>query len=176
LGKIVDVETGKALPRNQEGEVLVKGPQLMEGYLDNEKATQETINSDGWLHTGDIGYVDDDGCFYIVDRLKELIKVKGLQVAPSELENLLRKLPGVADCAVIGIPSDSSGELPRAYIVKGDTSLSSDDVTGYIKKKVAPFKQLAGGVEFVDAIPKAATGKILRRELKRNYLESKGKK
>ncbi|CAG7823160.1 unnamed protein product, partial [Allacma fusca] len=101
---------------NQNGEIFVRGPQVMKGYLDNEEATRNTIDKDGWLRTGDIGYYAEDEYFYIVDRLKELIKVKGLQVAPSELETVLSSFAKVADVAVIGVPDERAGELPRAYV------------------------------------------------------------
>jgi len=166
LCKVIDVESGKTLGANQEGEILVKGPQVMKGYYKNEAATAATIDSDGWLHTGDIGYYDEDKCFYIVDRLKDLIKVKGLQVSPSEIENVLREHPDIADVAVIGVPDEESGELPRAFIVKQTDSLSEAQIHDFLKDKLASFKQLRGGIHFIPAVPKAASGKILRKELK----------
>ncbi|CAL8097190.1 unnamed protein product [Orchesella dallaii] len=168
--KVVDPSTGEALGVQQRGEICVKGPQVMKGYFNNDKATAETIDSEGWLHTGDIGLFDKDECFWIVDRMKELIKVKGLQVAPSELEDMLRTHPDVADVAVIGIPDERAGELPRAYIVRKNDALSENAVKDFIAEKVSEHKKLAGGVEFLTAIPKAASGKILRRELKALYL------
>jgi len=158
---------------NQRGEVCVKGPQMRKGYYNNVQATQDTIDPEGWLHTGDIAICDDDNYFYIVDRLKELIKVRGFQVAPSELEDLLRKHPGVLDVAVIGVPDERAGELPRAFIVPKDKgSLTEEDIHKYVDTKVSPHKKLKGGVEFVQIIPKAASGKILRRELKKAYMEN----
>ena len=145
----------------------------MKGYYNNDMATGETIDSDGWLHTGDIGYYDEDLDFYIVDRLKELIKVKGYQVAPSEIEDILRKHPSIADVAVIGVPNEELGEAPRAYIIPKKT-MEAEDVHSYLKDKVAGFKQLKGGVEFVESIPKAPSGKILRRELMQSYRQTKG--
>ena len=115
--RIVDPETGKDLGLGEDGEIWVRGPQVMPGYLNNEKATKDTIDDEGWLHTGDIGHVDADGHFTIVDRLKELIKFKGFQVPPAELEALLVTHPSVADAAVIGIPDDEAGELPKAFVV-----------------------------------------------------------
>jgi acyl-CoA synthetase (AMP-forming)/AMP-acid ligase II len=168
--KLVDPSTGEAVGRHQRGEICARGPQIMKGYFKNDKATAETIDSDGWLHTGDIGLYDDDDCFYIVDRMKELIKVKGLQVAPSELEDLLRSHPDVADVAVIGIPDERAGELPRAYVVRKRDSFSEQDVQDFVAQKVSDHKKLNGGVEFISEIPKAASGKILRRELKAAYL------
>ncbi|ODM92784.1 4-coumarate--CoA ligase 1 [Orchesella cincta] len=168
--KVIDLETGETLPQNTRGELLVKGPQVMKGYFRNEEATRNTIDSDGWLHTGDIAYYDEDGYFYIVDRLKELIKVKGFQVAPSELEDLLRKHEKVEDVAVIGVPNLVSGEAPRAYIVpKPGTNPSEEEINEYLKPLVASFKRLYGGIEFRKTIPKAPSGKILRRELSDEY-------
>ncbi|CAL8108950.1 unnamed protein product [Orchesella dallaii] len=167
--KIIDLETGETLPANSRGELLVKGPQVMKGYFRNEEATKNTIDPDGWLHTGDIAHYDEDGFFYIVDRLKELIKVKGFQVAPSELEDILRKHEKVDDVAVIGVPHDESGEAPRAYIVPKTDKISEAEINAYLKPLVASFKQLKGGIEFRKEIPKAPSGKILRRELAEEY-------
>ena len=151
----------------------------MTGYYKNDEATKSTIDSDGWIHTGDIAYYDDDDCLYIVDRLKELIKVKGFQVAPSELENLLRNHPKVEDVAVIGIPDTKWGEVPRAYIVPNNKdaaakSLREEEVQDFMKNQVTDYKQLRGGVEFIQDIPKASSGKILRRELLSMYKLQKG--
>jgi len=164
-GKVVDLVTGEALPAGERGELCIKGPQVMKGYFDNESATLAT-QKDGWLYSGDIGYYDDKGRFYIVDRLKELIKVKGFQVAPAELEDLLRLHDGIADVAVIGVPDARHGELPRAYIVKANPDLDEDTVHKFIEAEVADYKQLRGGIEFIEAIPKSAAGKILRRQLR----------
>ncbi|CAL8108931.1 unnamed protein product [Orchesella dallaii] len=174
ITKIVDVD-GTTLERNQRGEICVKGPQVMKGYYKNEEATRNTIDADGWLHTGDIAYYDDDGCMFIVDRLKELIKVKGFQVAPSELEDLLRKHEKVEDVAIIGVPHPENGEAPRAYIVqKANTNLSEDEVNAYLKPLISKHKQLRGGIEFRKTIPKAPSGKILRRELTDEYRSKHG--
>ncbi|XP_046456759.1 4-coumarate--CoA ligase 3-like [Daphnia pulex] len=165
--KVVDLVTGLSLGPGQHGEVCIKGPQLMKGYYKNEKATKETIDSDGWLHTGDMAYYNEQNQFFIVDRLKELIKVKGFQVAPSELEDILRRIPGILDVAVIGVPDDIAGELPRAYVVKKESILLTEkDIIEFVDAKVSHHKRLKGGVVFLDVIPKTATGKILRRELK----------
>ncbi|KAG5680265.1 hypothetical protein PVAND_009784 [Polypedilum vanderplanki] len=154
---------------NESGELLVRGPQIMLGYLNNEKATKETITDDGWLRTGDIAYYDENREFYITDRLKELIKVKGFQVPPAELEEVLRTHPDILDAAVIGIPDKISGELPRAYIVSKNPNLNESDVQQFVAEKVAEYKRLDGGVEFMQAIPKNATGKIMRKDLKAAY-------
>merc|ERR1719154_938796 len=122
--------------------------------------------------TGDIGYYDEDGFLYIVDRMKELIKVKGLQVAPAELEDVLRSLSGVKDVAVIGVKSEREGEVPRAYIVRADESLTEESVNSFMREQVSSHKQLMGGIEFVQNIPKSAAGKILRKDLKLMHEES----
>ncbi|XP_065902859.1 probable 4-coumarate--CoA ligase 3 isoform X2 [Dysidea avara] len=165
LCKIVDVETGTALGPNTPGELVVQGPQVMRGYLNNPEATKATIK-DGWLHTGDFGYYDENGHFYITDRLKELIKVKGLQVAPAELEALLLQHPHISDVAVIGVDDERSGELPRAFVVRSSDELSEQEVEDFVKGQVAEHKQLKGGVKFIKEIPKSPSGKILRRLLK----------
>jgi acyl-CoA synthetase (AMP-forming)/AMP-acid ligase II len=161
--KIVDVATGKELGANEHGELLIRGPQVMQGYLHNPQATANTIDREGWLHTGDIGYADDEGDFYIVDRLKELIKYKGLQVAPAELEAVLLTHPAVADAAVIGVPDEEAGEAPKAFVVlKGEAN--ADEIMAYVAGRVAPYKKIRQ-LEFVAQIPKSASGKILRRVL-----------
>ncbi|WP_420448453.1 AMP-binding protein [Candidatus Palauibacter sp.] len=160
---IVDLDSGAPLGPGEEGEVWVRGPQVMKGYLNNPQATAETIDADGRLHTGDVGRADEDGYVTIVDRAKELIKYKGYQVAPAELEDLLLAHPAVADVAVIPVADEEAGEIPKACVVK------SGDVTGegimeYVAGRVAPQKKVRA-VEFLDEIPKSASGKILRRFL-----------
>jgi acyl-CoA synthetase (AMP-forming)/AMP-acid ligase II len=168
--KIINLETGETLGRNQEGELCVRGPQVMKGYLNRPEATANTIDSEGWLHTGDIGYADDDGHFFIVDRAKELIKYKGFQVPPAELEALLLTHPDVADCAVIPCPDDEAGEVPKGYIVlKGkidaaETQATAEELMDFVAEQVAPHKKIRS-IEFIDKIPKSASGKILRRVL-----------
>nr|XP_045616936.1 4-coumarate--CoA ligase 5-like [Procambarus clarkii] len=162
--KVVDVETGLALPENQRGELCIRSPSLMTGYLDNPTATAETIDKDGYLHTGDVA-IHQDGFVSIVDRIKELIKVKGLQVSPSEIEDLLLQHPGVIDAAVVGVDDERSGELPCAFIVRRDGT-SEEDIHKFLQPKVAEYKQLKGGIKFVDALPKSATGKVLKKDLK----------
>ncbi|MCP4809142.1 MAG: 4-coumarate--CoA ligase family protein [Proteobacteria bacterium] len=163
--RIVDPDTGRDVDEGEPGEIWVRGPQVMKGYLNNPQATAATIDPDGWLHTGDIGQRDDDGHFFIVDRLKELIKVKGFQVPPAELEALLLTHPGIADAAVIGIPDDESGELPKAFVVRSDDALDEDAVMAFVAARVSTYKRVRL-VEFMDAIPKSASGKILRRVLR----------
>jgi len=165
--RIVDPDSGEDLPVGPEGELWIRGPQVMKGYLNNPEATTETIDSDGWLHTGDIARIDGEGHVYIVDRLKELIKVKGFQVPPAELEALLVEHPEIADAAVVGRPDPESGEVPLAFVVAGpDSSLDAQTVRAYVADHVATYKHL-GEVRFIDAIPKSASGKILRRELRK---------
>lgn len=155
------------------GEVWVRGPTIMKGYLNNPTATAEAITPDGWFKTGDIGVRDKDGFFTIVDRRKELIKYKGFQVAPAELESVLLQHPEVADVAVIGIESkEEATELPRAYITPS-RPLSSQEaspfalgVQDWVSQRVAPHKRLRGGIVIIDQVPKSAAGKILRRELR----------
>ena len=164
--RIVDPESGADLGVDQDGEVLVKGPQVMLGYLNSPEATEATIDAQGWLHTGDIGHFDADGHLYIVDRLKELIKVKGFQVPPAELEALLLTHPAIADAAVIGRRDEESGEIPVAFVVlRPGSEATAAQIQEFVAGKVATYKQVRE-VIFTDAIPKSASGKILRRMLR----------
>jgi acyl-CoA synthetase (AMP-forming)/AMP-acid ligase II len=137
----------------------------MAGYLNNPEATADTIDADGWLHTGDIAIVDEDGFYSIVDRLKELIKYKGYQVPPAELEAILIAHPEVADCAVIGVPDEEAGEIPKAFIVPAGDGCDADGLMAHVADQVMPQKQVRI-VEVIDEIPKSPSGKILRRVLK----------
>jgi len=154
------------LPTGEDGEIIIRGPQIMQGYW---KAPAETANAlrDGWLYTGDIGHVDEEGYTYIVDRKKEMIKYKGFGIAPAELESLLMEHPAVLDSAVIGIPDDEAGELPKGYVVirKGFEDVTAEDILTFANGKLAGYKKVHM-IEFIPAIPKVASGKILRRELK----------
>ncbi len=161
--QIIDVDSGAALGPGERGEVWIRGPQVMLGYLNRPDATAETLDEDGWLHTGDIGYVDENGYCYIVDRLKELIKYKGFQVAPAELEALLLTHPQIKDVAVVRSPDPEAGEVPKAFVV-ADGELSAEDVMSFVAERVSSHKKIRR-VEFVDEIPKSAAGKILRRVL-----------
>ena len=162
-GKIVDPATGAALGVGEQGEIWVRGPQVMRGYLGRPEATAAMIDGEGWLRTGDIGRADADGSFFIVDRLKELIKVKGFQVAPAELEGILLAHPAVADAAVIPSPDEDAGEVPKAFVVlKGEAT--PEDLMAFVAVRVAPYKKVRR-LEFLDDIPKSASGKILRRVL-----------
>jgi acyl-CoA synthetase (AMP-forming)/AMP-acid ligase II len=162
---VVDPDSGSPLGINQRGEIWTRGPQVMKGYLNNPKSTKITIDENGWLHTGDIGYVDEDGNFYIVDRLKELIKYKGYQVAPAELEALLLTHPAIADAAVIPVADEEAGEIPKAFVVKkAGKELGEEELMSWVSEHVSPQKKIRK-VEFIDAIPKSLSGKILRRIL-----------
>ncbi len=164
--RVVDPDTGRDLGLDEDGELWIRGPQVMKGYLNNPEATAITIDEDGWLHTGDIGHIDADDHFFIVDRLKELIKYKGFQIAPAELEALLLTHPAIADAAVIPIPDEEAGEVPKAFIVlRPEHDVSEQEVQGFVAGHVAHYKQIRE-VEFVDEIPKSASGKILRRLLR----------
>ena len=164
--KVVDLETGeREVPFGETGELLVRGPQVMKGYYNNQTATAETLSEDGWLHTGDIVRMDEDGYVWALDRKKELIKYKGFQVPPAELEGVLLEHPGISDAAVIGKDDLESGEIPKAFVVAGQgVELSAEDVMSFVADKVATFKRVRE-VEFTDAIPKNPSGKILRRTL-----------
>ncbi|EYB89843.1 hypothetical protein Y032_0227g2821 [Ancylostoma ceylanicum] len=163
--KIVNPENHMERKRGEVGEICIRGPTVMLGYINKPKETSECIK-DGWMHTGDLGYVDNKGYLFIVDRLKELIKVKGFQVPPAELENILLCHPLIQDVAVIGIPDADTGEAPKAYVVRSSNDLTEEEVKLFVKDKVSPYKQLSGGVEFVKEIPKSPSGKILRRLLR----------
>jgi acyl-CoA synthetase (AMP-forming)/AMP-acid ligase II len=162
--RIVDPESGVDVDEGERGELWVRGPQVMAGYLNNDEATAATIDEDGWLHTGDIAVRDADGWYSIVDRLKELIKYKGYQVPPAELEALLITHPEVADVAVIGVPDDECGELPKAYVVAAGDDLETDALMEWVGEQVAPQKRIRL-VELTEEIPKSPSGKILRRVL-----------
>ena len=163
--RIVDIETGEDAAGGELGEVWVRGPQAMKGYLHNEEATRNMIDANGWLHTGDIGRADADGYLYVVDRLKELIKYKGFPIAPAELEAAVQSHPAVADAAVIPSPDEEAGEVPKAFVVlRAGAEATADDIMAHVAGHVAPHKKVRR-VEFVEAIPKVPSGKILRRQL-----------
>ncbi|MFS0692626.1 4-coumarate--CoA ligase family protein [Streptomyces nitrosporeus] len=155
------------LPAGADGEILIRGPQVMKGYLGRPGATTAMIDGDGWLHTGDVGRVDEEGWLHVVDRVKELIKYKGYQVAPADLEALLLTHPSIADAAVIGVHDGDGNEIPKAYVVRQPSApdLTADDVMAYVAGRVAPYKKVRR-VEFTQSVPRAVSGKILRRELR----------
>ncbi len=170
--KIVDPETGDELEEHGDdgltpaGEIWVRGPNVMLGYLNRPDATADTLDADGFLHTGDIGVHHVDGYFTIVDRLKELIKYHGYQIAPAELEALLLSHPKIQDAAVIGVRRDDGEEVPKAFVVAApDAGLTAEDVMAFVAEQVAPHKKVRQ-VEFIDVIPKSTSGKILRKDLR----------
>jgi len=178
IGKLVDVDTGKVVTKTgtaNRGEMWLKGPNVMKGYWGNPTATQQTIDSEGYLHTGDIAYVDEEGNWFVVDRLKELIKVKGLQVAPAELEGILLSHPEIEDAAVTPVPDERSGELPQAWVnLSAESKLTENEIKQFVAKQVARHKRLDGGVVILrggERIPKSPSGKILRRVLRTRALQ-----
>ena len=162
-GRLVDPESGE--DTDAAGEIWIRGPQVMRGYLADDAATAATLTEDGWLKTGDVARVDDGGVWRIVDRVKELIKYKGYQVPPAELEALLISHPQVADAAVIPIPDEAGGEAPKACVVAAGDGLDPDELMAWVAERVAPYKRIRA-VELVDEIPKSASGKIMRRLLR----------
>jgi len=176
-------ESGTPVPIGETGEIWVKGPHVCAGYLHNVAATENMMTPDGFLKTGDIGYQNEDGDFYITDRLKELIKYKGLQVAPAELEGILVSHKNVADACVLGVYDvHRATEIPRAFVVKTavareiEDSVLEKEIHEWFNLKVANHKQLRGGIRFTDAIPKSASGKILRRIMRDRMRADKLKK
>ncbi|MGI8922418.1 MAG: AMP-binding protein, partial [Solirubrobacteraceae bacterium] len=163
--RLVDPESGEDVADGERGELWIRGPQVMKGYLNNDEATAAPVDPEGWLHTGDVGVRDADDHYEIVDRLKELIKYKGFQVAPAELEALIINHPDVADVAVIGVPDEEAGELPKAYVVPSGEDLDQEALMGWIGEQVSPQKKIRL-IEEIEEIPKSPSGKILRRVLK----------
>lgn len=170
--KVIDPETGASLPHNQPGEICIRGSQIMKGYLNDPEATAATIDVEGWLHTGDIGYVDDDDEVFIVDRVKEIIKFKGFQVPPAEIEALLLSHPSIVDAAVVPQKDEVAGEVPVAFVVQSNGSeLTEEAIKEYIAKQVVFYKRLHK-IYFVHAIPKSPSGKILRKVLRAKQASS----
>ncbi|WP_441247778.1 AMP-binding protein [Kitasatospora sp. McL0602] len=168
-------EPGRELGVGERGELLFRGPQVMQGYFARSSETAAMVDEDGWLHTGDIGYVDERGYLFVVDRVKELIKYKGYQVAPAELEALLLAHPLISDAAVVGVTGDDGVERPKAYVVRAPGSeLTEQEVMDHVAALVAPYKKIRL-VEFLAAVPKSASGKILRRELRNGARPQSGR-
>lgn len=162
--KITDITTGEELGSDRVGEVLIRGPHVMKGYLGDEEATRQVLEPDGFLHTGDLGYVDEHGELFIVDRIKELIKYKGQQVSPVELEAVLMTHPKVADAAVVGVPDEEASEVPKGFVVLREPA-TPEEIMAYVAERVAPYKKVRR-VQFVDAIPRTPVGKTERRTLR----------
>ncbi|KAI4341353.1 hypothetical protein MLD38_026085 [Melastoma candidum] len=174
--KVVDPSTGESLPPGLKGELWLRGPAIMTGYLGDDKATAETLGPDGWLKTGDLCYFDKDGFLYILDRLKELIKYKAYQVPPAELEQLLLSNPAITDAAVVPYPDEEAGEIPMAFVVrKPGSTITEHQVMDFIAEQVSPYKKIRR-VSFVDSIPKTPSGKILRRELRERAVSGSASK
>ncbi len=162
-------DDGNILPSGAKGELCIKGPQVMKGYWQREEATAEVMDSDGWLHTGDIAIMDEKGYFKIVDRLKDMILVSGFNVYPNEIEDVLAMHPGILEVGAIGIPDEHSGESVKVVVVKSDPELTADDIKAYCKENLTGYKR-PKTIQFIDELPKSNVGKILRREL-RNLTE-----
>jgi acyl-CoA synthetase (AMP-forming)/AMP-acid ligase II len=172
--KVVDVASYEVVEAGVQGEICIRSPANMLGYINREQETADTLMADGWVRTGDLGHMNEEGYLWITDRLKELIKYKAFQVPPAEIEALLLTHPAVEDAGVIGVPDQEAGELPRAYIkLKPNAIVTEDELRQFTKERLAPFKQLKGGVEFVTEIPKSAAGKILRRVLRERLQSAK---
>ncbi|XP_065222669.1 uncharacterized protein LOC135847162 [Planococcus citri] len=169
MAKIIDLETGYLLGPGEFGEYCIKGPLLMKQYCDTSATSgMVSFDDEGWLHSGDVAYYDQEHNFYIVDRVKELIKYKGYQVPPAEIEGLLLQLPDIESIGVVGVPDEEAGELPRAYVVKQTgAEITAEEIQEYVAENLAPFKKLRGGVIFVDELPKTVSGKVERKELKK---------
>jgi acyl-CoA synthetase (AMP-forming)/AMP-acid ligase II len=161
--RIVDVVTEADVSPGEPGELCIRGPQVMKGYLNNPRATADAIDTEGWFHTGDVARLDENGSLWIVDRIKELIKYKGYQIAPAELEALLLTHSAITDAAVIPVKDEEAGEVPKAFVVTTG-SITPEEVSRYVAERVAPYKKVRA-VEIIDEIPKAPSGKILRRVL-----------
>ncbi|KAG5017634.1 hypothetical protein JHK82_023234 [Glycine max] len=169
--KFVDPDTGRSLPRNTPGELCVRSQCVMQGYYKQEDETAQTIDKNGWLHTGDIGFIDDEENVFIVDRIKELIKYKGFQVAPAELEAILLSHSSVEDAAVVPLPDEETGEIPAASVILSPGAKESEeDIMNYVASNAAHYKKVRV-VHFVDAIPKSPSGKIMRRLVKEKMVE-----
>lgn len=164
--RIMDEDSGKIdLPPGKVGELVIKGPQVMKGYLNRPAENKEALRN-GWLYTGDLAYMDEEGYFHITDRKKEIIKYKGYTIAPSEIEAILYQHPSVKECAVIGKPDVSAGEIPKAFIVlKDGHNTSKEELIAFCEQRLSPYKKIRE-VQFIDEVPKTQVGKILRRVLK----------
>jgi acyl-CoA synthetase (AMP-forming)/AMP-acid ligase II len=167
--KVIDQETGKTLGPNEVGEILAKGPRVMSGYWKDEEKTAKTIDKDGWVHTGDVGYVDEDGYYFLAGRSSDIIIRAGENISPEELENVIREHPGVEDVAVIGVPDETWGEEPRAVIIpKKGVKVTEEEIMELCRQKLASFKR-PRSVVFVDELPRNPMGKLVKREIREKY-------
>ncbi|KAG8066228.1 hypothetical protein GUJ93_ZPchr0004g39523 [Zizania palustris] len=170
--KFVDPDTGRSLPANTPGELCVRSQSVMQGYYKKKEETERAVDCKGWLHTGDVGYIDGDGNVFIVDRIKELIKYKGFQVAPAELEAILLSHPSVEDAAVFGVPDEEAGEVPVACVVRRrGAEEGQEEMLAYVAARVSSYKRIRM-LHLVDAIPKSVSGKILRRQLRDDFIKT----
>jgi long-chain acyl-CoA synthetase len=158
-------DAGRALPPGSEGELCVKGPQVMAGYWQLPDETAASFTPDGWLRTGDIGVMDDTGCLRITDRKKDMILVSGFNVYPNEIENVIAGVPGVVECGVIGVPDMIAGEIVKAFVVSENPDLSAEQIVKFCRQSLTNYK-VPKLIEFRDSLPKTPVGKILRRELR----------
>jgi len=167
--KVIDQETGKTLGPNEVGEILAKGPRVMSGYWKDEEKTAKTIDKDGWVHTGDVGYVDDDGYYFLAGRSSDMIIRAGENISPEELENVIREHPKVEDVAVIGVPDETWGEEPRAVVIpkKGEKP-TEEEIMEYCRQNLASFKR-PRSVLFVNDLPRNPMGKLVKREIREKY-------
>jgi long-chain acyl-CoA synthetase len=173
LIRIMDNATNTEVPNGEVGEIWVQSPQVMKGYWNNQKATDESINADGWFKTGDAGYKDDDGYIYIHDRVKDMIVSGGENVYPAEVESALMSHPGIADIAVIGVPHEKWGETVKAIVVKAaGVEVSENDIIEFAKENLAKFK-CPTSVDWIDALPRNPSGKILKKDLRAPYWEGR---
>ena len=169
--KIIDMETLEEVAEGEVGEICIRGPQVMKGYWKNPQATQESIDDDGWFRSGDIGYAID-GYIFIHDRVKDMIISGGENVYPAEIENVLMKHPGIADAAVIGVPSEKWGETVKAIVTPAESNLSEDEIFSFCRKNLAGYK-CPTSIDFMDTIPRNPSGKILKMELRKPYWEGR---
>ncbi|XP_049837938.1 uncharacterized protein LOC126282324 [Schistocerca gregaria] len=165
--KVVDTESGDALGPNQDGELCFRAPTVTRGYYNDATATAAAIGADGWFHTGDVGYYDDAGHFYVTDRIKDFVKTKGHHVSSVLLEGLLYKHPAVLEAAVVGVPDPLAAELPRAYVaLKSGEQVSAEELANFVNAEVSDHKKLRGGVVFLEKLPRTSTGKVCKRILR----------
>ena len=171
--RIVDPETREDVPTGEVGEIWIRGPQVMKGYWNNDEATREAVDDDGWFRSGDAGYLDEDGYLYIHDRVKDMIVSGGENVYPAEVENVLMAHPGIADVAVIGVPHEKWGETAKAVVVMAPGSdPTPEEIIEFSREQLAKFK-CPTSVDFVDALPRNPSGKVLKKDLRAPYWEGR---